>query len=1079
MRGTPLTERLRSSSPEAASAPDGASGESALRRLNRWRRPPFDNPELWCLRLRADDLDEKSLLALLGEPADALARRLGQPAWAARLQHAMAGPPYADGDGTNDVLLPEVDGHSPYLARAAWPLLDDARGRLRAVLERLAGEATPAPFRPGELLEQVYAPLPWVVQGMLSRTLALELHLAGMRGELPDGTSEERFAAFLDALSKPSRQWTLLRDYPVLARQLATAVDQWLVNSRVLAERIVSDAEAIRNRFASGSEIGCVAEVVTGVGDRHRGGQAVAKVRWESGLVLVYKPRSLRVDEHFADLLEWLNAAGLRLPMRTLTHLDCGGHGWVEFVRAEPCADEAAVRRFYHRQGVLLALLELLRANDSHAENLIAAGDQPVLVDVETVLQPVLPPGDARSTEAERAAEEAAAASVLQVGLLPATAWPTRDGKAVDLSGLGYRPGQRTSVGLPVLTGVGTDRMRVRLERMPLNMPDNRPVAKDAELNLLDYTDDLIAGYTELHVLCRAHKDRLAADDGPLAAFGDDHVRVLLRSTMTYGTLLRTGFHPDVLRDGLDRDRHFDFLWRQVTDTPALGACVPAERADLWRNDIPYFSSRPGRTTLFDSDDRPVPGIELGSALERVRQDLAGRDDEHLDGQLRLIRGSLATVAINATDDLEFPEYPLPDQGDRVPAADLLVAAQKVGDQLAREAFRRKGSAQWLGLGSQAGRNWSLGPLRPDVFNGLSGVALFLATLGAMTGERRHTDLARDTVATVRAQLDRGLITVPAGMAGLPGVVYAFCRLSALLDDGSLVDEAEAIAASLLGTAEHDTRYDMVGGSAGTIAALRALHAVRPEGPAATVIAEAAHRLVESAERHPLGAGWVPAWMREDGLANVPLAGFGHGTAGIAFALAEAAALLGERRYAAMCHEALGYERGLFDPEIGDWRDVRTLAADRTGICAWCHGAVGVGLGRLAIRTGPLADDPEVDAEIAASIATTRRAGFGRSHSLCHGDFGSLDLLLTASSVLCRPDLRDEAARRTAGILGSMKTNGWMCGVPFGLSTPSLMVGLSGIGYGLLRAADPGGVPSVLTLQAGKPLISSVGVVGR
>lgn len=38
-------------------------------------------------------------------------------------------------------------------------------------------------------------------------------------------------------------------------------------------------------------------------------------------------------------------------------------------------------------------------------------------------------------------------------------------------------------------------------------------------------------------------------------------------------------------------------------------------------------------------------------------------------------------------------------------------------------------------------------------------------------------------------------------------------------------------------------------------------------------------------------------------------------------------------------------------------------------------------------------------------------------------------------------------------------------GVPFNVETPGLMTGLAGIGYGLLRLADPQNVPSVLLLE--------------
>jgi lantibiotic modifying enzyme len=43
----------------------------------------------------------------------------------------------------------------------------------------------------------------------------------------------------------------------------------------------------------------------------------------------------------------------------------------------------------------------------------------------------------------------------------------------------------------------------------------------------------------------------------------------------------------------------------------------------------------------------------------------------------------------------------------------------------------------------------------------------------------------------------------------------------------------------------------------------------------------------------------------------------------------------------------------------------------------------------------------------------------------------------------------------------------WPCGVASGRNNPSLMLGDAGIGYGLLRAADPYSIPSVLVIEAG------------
>jgi class II lanthipeptide synthase len=126
---------------------------------------------------------------------------------------------------------------------------------------------------------------------------------------------------------------------------------------------------------------------------------------------------------------------------------------------------------------------------------------------------------------------------------------------------------------------------------------------------------------------------------------------------------------------------------------------------------------------------------------------------------------------------------------------------------------------------------------------------------------------------------------------------------------------------------------------------------------------------------------------------------------------------------------------------------------------AWCHGAPGIGLARLSAV--PLLEDDGIRADIAMAMQTTLAGGFGFNHSLCHGDFGNLELLLQSGE----PSWRDTANRLAGALLDSAHQRGWRCGTPMEVESPGLMTGLAGIGYGLLRLAGPAQVPSVLTLE--------------
>jgi len=177
---------------------------------------------------------------------------------------------------------------------------------------------------------------------------------------------------------------------------MSTTVERWLVAALELFERRAADRALLGEAFLAGRDIGGVTGVEAGLSDPHREGRGVVVLTFGSGLRLVYKPKSLAVDERFQELLRWLNGETPRYPHRVLTVLDRGTYGWVEFVEFSGCASREALQRFYWRQGSFLALLHLLSAVDFHQENLIAAGEDPVLVDLEALFHHRLPiePGD-------------------------------------------------------------------------------------------------------------------------------------------------------------------------------------------------------------------------------------------------------------------------------------------------------------------------------------------------------------------------------------------------------------------------------------------------------------------------------------------------------------------------------------------------------------------------------------------------------------------------------------------------------------------------------------------------------------
>jgi lantibiotic modifying enzyme len=212
------------------------------------------------------------------------------------------------------------------------------------------------------------------------------------------------------------------------------------------------------------------------------------------------------------------------------------------------------------------------------------------------------------------------------------------------------------------------------------------------------------------------------------------------------------------------------------------------------------------------------------------------------------------------------------------------------------------------------------------------------------------------------------------------------------------------------------------------------------------------------------GHGWrVPA------AGDAPLAGFSHGAAGISWALLNLSAVTGQARFREAALNGILYERSLFSPQAGNWPDLRVLEpglGSNGFVTAWCHGAPGIGLGRLCSL--PHLDDAAIRAEIDIALQTTAARGCGFNFSLCHGDLGNLELLLHAADTI-DPRWREAVDQMAGVVVEGIAREGWRCGVPLGVETPGLMTGIAGIGYGLLRLAEPGRVPSVLTLAPPGP----------
>lgn len=384
----------------------------------------------------------------------------------------------------------------------------------------------------------------------------------------------------------------------------------------------------------------------------------------------------------------------------------------------------------------------------------------------------------------------------------------------------------------------------------------------------------------------------------------------------------------------------------------------------------------------------------------------------------------------------------------------------------------RDGSVTWLATKrDEAGR---ARPLGPHLYGGTAGVALFLAALYRMTRKEEHCSFALQTISPLHRKLTQ-LIEDPirantlrlgiGGMIGLGSFLYTLVRIGSWLNDPVFLDQA--LNASLLFFPERIAQndfLDIVDGSAGAVLALLALDDAAPSAKAggATPLELAAECGRHLVARRVAPDGGPRAWPPSPGRA--PLSGFAHGAAGICYALARLYARTRSPEFLEAVEEGLAFERCVFSPEHGNWRDLRR--PEPRFMTAWCHGAPGIALGRLGMLD--VIDDTKIRTEIHIALETTRRFALEELDHLCCGNCGRVEILHYASRRLNEPTYREDARCLLDQVLArAKKRGGFLVTGPDEEPAfqPSLLRGISGIGFSLLRWPNPEILPSPLLLQ--------------
>ncbi|WP_415948366.1 type 2 lanthipeptide synthetase LanM family protein [Streptomyces sp. KLOTTS4A1] len=891
----------------------------------------------------------------------------------------------------------------------------------------------------GVLRESAREALSRTLQLRLNRVLLLELRAAALAGELPGADSAARWDAFLEHASTPGFAEVLCRRYPAL-RERFFASGRLLVEGVVEAgARFAADRSAVAGLL--GGDPGPLRGLELARGDTHQGGRAVARFVFAADSVM-YKPRPAQVDAALRSFVAAVpGAEDLAVPQVVVRD----GYGWARYLDHRYCRDEAELARFYRALGGWLAVMRLLGGTDLHAENLVAHGPTPAVVDAEALFTPdVEVPPSGRGDAVDQAARTIRN-TVLRTGILPLRT----DGYAlagVDLSAAGGLPGQQPQIRVPVIADGGLDTARMEIGVVELPPAHNHP---SPEPVLIRHWDQVLVGFDALTASLAELDAR--GELGPLTeVFDGCRIRRIRRPTQSYTDIGRMLWHPASLHDpeaALARAR--DVLHRNALAAPGAPlepAVIDGEIADLLVGDVPVF-------------DEQVDGQRLADFLSGWRQaDLTRERDT--------IRSALVGAYLNERQLPDRVRTPTraPSSEDRDRRRRRKLAAEAMETISAASVRGTDGTATWISP-VLTDYGWAIRPLGADLYTGQGGVAL---TLAEYLQEQRAgradpvpgvESLLHGTLEVLAATEDSAPTRQLGGFTGVASQVWTWAALHRLLGTPEALDRARARAALLTPEAiAADEALDVLNGVAGVIVPLLDLGELTGEERWPDLAAEAGRRLERTAVIDDRGARWSTVMFPEG------IGGFAHGASGAGWALTRlalsaAGSTADRRRWHELASLAHDFEASLYSPAAGAWADAR-IGGDVDHPTAWCHGSTGIGLAAVDLhrRTG----DPRHLETALRSGPAGMREGFGWSHTLCHGDLGLWELLHHVRALQGYEG--PPAAQADAELLSGIEERGPVGGLAKEAFAPGLLPGLSGVVHHLLRMHPDARLSSPLLL---------------
>lgn len=893
-------------------------------------------------------------------------------------------------------------------------------------------------------------------------------HYIVMEKDIQAKNTSEKINSFCDLLLENDITSYFSESYPVMFDNTQKEIDQWYVHCLNIHKRYINDLQELESIIFKGENPGLLCNLDIDMGDKHINGESVSMLTFMNGKKLIYVPGERKLHKHFTELINWIDSF-LNIGFISPKYIIRQTHTWLEFIENKSCSEESQINLFYERTGAYIALLYALDGTDFHYENIIASGEHPVLIDLESFFHPSMPYENAENSLGLNS-------SVLKTGLLPTEISP--DGNSnKGFSGLNSADGISALWKKVSFMFDEKGNLKASREKGKIEGGKNLPVLKGVKVTMSDkYIIDIINGFKKVYLFIMDNNTEFITR---INKMNNDKIRIIFRNTFAYSHLLYESHHPDNLRNPENRDNLFNWLDYILKEYPMVKSIVASEKYDLINQTIPYFNSYADSKDLYHGSELLCKNYFQNSGMSEAAEKIKKFSITNMEKQIWIIEMSLSISNFNnkkTANDRNSKQVKIINNENNLTGNDcngkfdricFLNEAKRLGKDLIKTIKTTEDDAFWLVLkpADYDSSNYRIHPASYDLYSGMPGEIICFTYLGMLTGEKEFDEVAFKALNHLTIDIENSINSIKETgiFGGWGSIIYLMAVLSRIGKSCLLIDLAISWLKKIkpCELIAKETNHGLVSGSAGFIISLIAAYRVSKNELFMDIAVKLSGILLRCSYQTKDQIKWK-------GYSKNPLVGLSHGASGFALCYARLYDVTGDKKYKDIVEKIINYENHLYNADCKNWPDLRDFVLEKNNnntffSTAWSHGAPGIGLSRLEVIKNGITTR-KIKKDLQVSIETCLDNGFGGGHNLCYGDFGNLELIINASLWFKDKNLESKYLIQSQKIMNDGIENGYRITKSINY-TPGLMNGITGIIYQYMRLYDPKNVISLLSLS--------------